>query len=152
MTPAYTVLTWADAEQNQALLLNAVARAKAEYPDSKLGVGTGWSSPKTLHKSEALVALLDWMLEELVPNVPRDEFTHDAWANVLEPGDSIRQHDHRQAMTTGIYCVEGSGELVVGEEPVLLEPGRLVILDGRQPHHVLPVTAARTSVVVNVYG
>lgn len=139
------VLEWEHADEHREALAKLVSRMRRLYPHSKLGVMRGgWSSPKRLHREPEIAPLLEWV---------GTQGRIEAWANVLQPGDLILEHTHHQARETAIYCLEGEGELQVKDaDPIVLSPGRLVILAGWQVHSVAPVESARTSIVMNIYG
>lgn len=140
---------WPDAAKHESALLALVADAQRLYPSCRLGVGTGWSSPKILHERDACAPLTAWVWEIARPH---GAVHLDAWANVLRVGDSIAEHDHYLAIATAIYGLQGEGELLVGDEAVPILPGRVLILDGRQVHSVAPCKSPRISIVMNLYG
>ncbi len=110
----------------------------------------GWHSDRDLHLWGSPVAPLMTALAEL-----GDVFY--AWANINEPGDFNRSHDHacESWRASGVLFVAGrSGDLVF-EEPwgdvrVHPEPGLLVVFPATTRHRVEPGVERRITVAFNL--
>ena len=130
---------------------------RAASPFSALEVMTrGWSSMKS-----------DWSTGWISPGMlelrglfrdllPAGEWRLPAWFNILDPGGTIRSHDHIQAEFAMAYHVRGPGGLVLdyGDRSDFLPatPGRVVIFPGTLKHSVPgPVSSTRYSISINAH-
>ncbi len=78
---------------------------------------------------------------------------HTAWANINEPGQSNRSHNHSGPFTrSGVYFVAGhSGALVFEPEGPVIEPdpGILILFPSSAIHRVEPGIEQRITVAFN---
>lgn len=162
------VARWQEHLKHESAILTAIEDQRRADPHAKLGVGTGWSGPKTLFEDPRCEALRAWILETVETHLPFVFEVH-GWGNVMEFGDRCARHDHRwshlggENSLAGVFFLRapaGAARLLVehGEsEPLplsIIEPlnGRAVIFLAATPHFVErhEISEQRVSVAFNM--
>lgn len=85
-------------------LLEAVDRLREDFPESRLGAGGSWSSPKVLCSKKyrdyhtidlmTLIRLTALTAASSVGEAPVQGWKMTGWANVMREGDSVKSHNH----------------------------------------------------------
>lgn len=144
------VFVWPKADLWSEILAVLILSQKLETPGSKLGVGTGWSGPKTLfdHRyTAALEAFIRSQLARVNPEGWLPDWPLSGWGNVMHRGDVVAQHNHVTSHLggrntwSGVYFVTtppGSGALVIEGRELIPAAGTLVIFPSETDHEVRP--------------
>ena len=81
-------------------LTEAVNQSHQDYPTSTLGVGTGWSGPKTLFddkRTKALKGTISFLIARMLGVLYFENNTDwiiSGWGNIMLRGDTITRHNH----------------------------------------------------------
>jgi hypothetical protein len=164
-----TAVSWLDAPRWDLVFLAAIACRQAATPTSQLGVASGWSSDKTFFAEPALAPLEAWIRTVLAARCGVTACDLSGWANVMRPGDVVREHHHEKSHLGGLNRYAGT--YFPGASPdaaplILYDDlpnrmlthaftptrGLLVLFDADTPHHV-PMhrgRAPRVSLAFNV--
>ena len=156
-----TALSWLDAPQWDGVLLAVVARRRKADPTTQLGVATGWSSDKTFFDEPELRPLVSWIRAVLVARLGVLACDVSGWANVMLPGDVVREHHHEKSHLGGLnryagtyfpYANPSHAPLVIDGTAITPSRGLLVLFDANTPHSVARHfgPAPRVSLAFNV--
>jgi hypothetical protein len=145
-------------------LLFVIRYARNNSPDSRLGVGTGWSGQKTLFDDP----LAKHLHQALLAKIPSEggPWEISAWGNIMKSGDQVSLHHHRQShlggenVWAGVFYVHvpvDSGPLMVYKKHLeweVIQPASntLVMFLANTLHEVPRCTFSgeRVSVAFNV--
>ena len=117
----YATGTWAEFEEHVTDLLAAIDDAHIEWPKSQLAVMNGWSCPKVLYDDARTHPLRDFFTGCL-PEHDGHEWELSGWANLMDKGHGLMNHDHVRSQNGGnntwagvlwLTIPEGTSPLVV---------------------------------------
>jgi hypothetical protein len=121
-------------------------------PDSRLGVGTGWSGEKTLHTHGEMKPFTD-LVDQHAPGK-----RIEAWANVTRYGQYTAPHNHHQADEVALIYLQVPNDpprTVFPDKDVSYLPkvGTMLIFSGKDVHEVevQQTHGERISVAYNVF-
>ena len=141
---------WPEWQDHDASLVSTIMYLNGKHPDSKLGVGTGWCSPKIMQDFPPVEPFIEWAAERIGTPYSR---VH-VWANVLRKYQSIGPHDHYQAVGCGVFYLHTEGSSIrFGKDEYLPKDGQLITFGPLDVHEVPPYEGVepRTSISINLY-
>lgn len=130
--------------------IHCIRLQMAQFPDSQLGVGTGWSGPKTLLDDPRMGPMRGYIQSKLP--MPCSVV---AWGNYLITGEKIGIHDHadgQNALSGVYYLTDAELQLhPLGKpmEALSFHPGDIIIFPPDTKHSVPPATDLRISIAFN---
>ena len=135
---------------NPALLI-AISSHRQLYPGSQLGVGQGWSGPKTLFDIPSTYSLVSF-IKSLV-HLPCNLV---GWANYMKPNEFIGEHNHDDGKNfmSGVYYLSPAALKLEDAgrgwpDTIEFQPGDLVMFPSTLKHCVTPCSAIRISIAFN---
>jgi len=160
----YRVFQYPKPDSLKADLLKMIEDLRTAFPWSRLAVQTnGWSSPKGDWLGDWHCPALETIKGFILEKLPDKKYEMHAWFNILEPGGTVKLHNHFKADIATVYHISGPGDLILSGlvdghggtyRTVLLPPleGRIAIFSGMTNHAVPgPVTERRLSLAINFH-
>ena len=116
-------------------IMAEIQRLSEEYPDSALDTmkGPAWSSPKIIVDTYGSYRLCKFVRDVMGLTIV------EAWANVLQHGGSIGEHNHEsknRITIAGVYYLTGGEIYIENIGSLNLKAGQIVVFPGNLNHFV----------------